>query len=60
MVACPIECGGRTIRNIALHAAFIAAGGEEPVRMAHILQAAKTEFGKMEREVSEAEVAEWV
>ena len=37
----------RHIRNIALHAAFLAADAGEPVGMAHLLEAARIEYGKL-------------
>jgi len=46
---------GGTIRNIALGAAFLAAGDGEPVTPAHVLRAATTEYRKLERTLSEAE-----
>ncbi|KQC04773.1 MAG: hypothetical protein APR53_02890 [Methanoculleus sp. SDB] len=55
-----LSATGGAIRNIALHAAFLAADANIHVRMSHILQATKTEMGKTEREVSESEVAGWL
>jgi AAA+ superfamily predicted ATPase len=46
---------GGNIRNIALAAAFLAAGDRQMVGMNHILQAAKREFRKMGRLINEAE-----
>lgn len=50
---------GGNIRNIALHAAFLAADSDEPVRMTHLLQAARTEYTKLEKPLSEAEIGGW-
>lgn len=50
---------GGNIRNIALHGAFLAADGGEPVRMRHLLQAARREYAKMERPLSDAEIGGW-
>ncbi|HEX2030409.1 MAG TPA: ATP-binding protein [Actinomycetota bacterium] len=50
---------GGTIRNIAVHAAFLAADEGAPVRMDHLRRAARGEFTKLERPLSEAEVAGW-
>jgi SpoVK/Ycf46/Vps4 family AAA+-type ATPase len=50
---------GGTIRNIALSAAFLAADAAEPVRMAHILSAARTEYAKLERPLTDVEVTGW-
>jgi ATP-dependent 26S proteasome regulatory subunit len=46
---------GGSIHNIAINSAFLAAGEGAPVRMAHILEAARTEFKKLERPVNEAD-----
>lgn len=51
---------GGNIRNIALNAAFIAAEASQPVRMEHILQAAKSEYIKLERPLTDTEVKGWV
>ncbi|HEY4588514.1 MAG TPA: ATP-binding protein [Thermoanaerobaculia bacterium] len=51
---------GGNIRNIALAAAFLAADEGAPVRMAHLLRAARGELAKLERPLSEAEVRGWV
>jgi SpoVK/Ycf46/Vps4 family AAA+-type ATPase len=50
---------GGIIRNIATHAAFLAADEAQPVRMAHLLEAARTEYGKLERPLSNAEAGAW-
>ncbi len=46
---------GASIHSIALNAAFLAARDSTPVSMRLILRAARTEFRKMDRPVSEAE-----
>ncbi|HEX4962812.1 MAG TPA: ATP-binding protein [Thermoanaerobaculia bacterium] len=53
---------GGNIRNIALSAAFLAAdadGGGEPVRMAHVLRAAQSEYAKIEKPLTAAETKGW-
>jgi hypothetical protein len=40
---------GGTIRNIALNAAFLAADQGLPVRMAHLIDAARSEYDKLEK-----------
>jgi ATPase family associated with various cellular activities (AAA) len=55
-----LNVAGGNIRNIALNAAFAAAGEGAPVRMAHLLYAARTEFAKLERPLGATEVAGWV
>jgi SpoVK/Ycf46/Vps4 family AAA+-type ATPase len=54
-----LSIAGGNIRNIALHAAFLAADGEEPVQMKHMLQAARTEYAKLERTLTAAETGGW-
>jgi hypothetical protein len=54
-----LTIAGGTIRNIALSAAFLAADAGKPVRMTHILSAARTEYAKLERPLTDAEVAGW-
>jgi ATPase family associated with various cellular activities (AAA) len=55
-----LSVAGGNIRNIALAAAFLAANDGTPVRMAHLLRAARGEFVKLERPLSDSEVREWV
>ncbi|MGG6296322.1 ATP-binding protein [Leptolyngbya sp. AN02str] len=51
---------GGNIRNIALNAAFLAADAGEAIAMKHILQAARSEYMKLERPLTDAEVKGWV
>jgi SpoVK/Ycf46/Vps4 family AAA+-type ATPase len=51
---------GGNIRNIALHAAFLAADACEPVRMSHLLRAARGEYAKLEKSLTETEIAQWL
>jgi hypothetical protein len=37
------------IRNVALAAAFLAADDDQPVRMEHVVAAARGELAKLER-----------
>ncbi len=46
---------GGSIHNIALNAAFLAVRGGTPVIMAHILEAARIEFRKLEKPINEAD-----
>lgn len=46
---------GGSINNIALNAAFLAAHKRERVTMEHVLEAARTEFRKLERPINEAD-----
>jgi len=51
---------GGNIRNIALNAAFLAAEAGQPVRMVHLLRAARVECAKLDRPPVDAEVRGWV
>ncbi|HET7328223.1 MAG TPA: ATP-binding protein [Nocardioidaceae bacterium] len=55
-----LTVSGGTIANIALLAAFLAADAGEPVGMAHVLSAARAEYAKLERPLTDAEVRGWV
>jgi hypothetical protein len=55
-----LSAAGGNIQNIAMGAAFLAADAGEPVRMSHLLAAARTEFTKIERPLTESETAGWV
>lgn len=50
---------GGNIRNIALNAAFMAAHDRQPVQMAHIALAARSEYSKLDRPLSQAEINGW-
>ncbi len=54
-----LNVAGGNIRNIALNAAFLAADAREPVRMQHLLRAAKIEYAKLEKTLSTGEVGDW-
>ena len=54
-----LNIAGGNIRSVALNAAFLAADAEEPVRMSHLLRAARGEYAKLERPLTEAETAGW-
>jgi predicted nucleic acid-binding protein len=57
-----LNVAGGNIRNIALNAAFLAAGegNGQPVEMEHLVRAARLEAQKIERPLSEAEIRGWV
>ncbi len=50
-----LNVAGGSIRNIALNAAFLAAEAGEAVGMAHILAAARTEYAKIDRPLTDSE-----
>ncbi|TVR78085.1 MAG: ATP-binding protein [Rhodospirillales bacterium] len=60
-VAClaRLNLPGGNIRNIALNAAFLAAEAGQPVGMAHLLRAARSEYAKLEKPLSAAELGGW-
>ncbi|MBE9047734.1 ATP-binding protein [Pleurocapsales cyanobacterium LEGE 10410] len=55
-----LSVAGGNIRNIALNAAFIAAEADEPVNMAHILSAARSEHAKLDKPLVDSQVKGWV
>jgi len=54
-----LNVSGGNIRNIALGAAFVAADENAPVTMAHLLRAARAEYAKLERPLTESEIGGW-
>lgn len=55
-----LNMSGGNIRNIALNGAFLAADKETPVTMAHLLQAARQEYAKLEKTLTHEEIKEWI
>lgn len=55
-----LNVAGGNIRIIALNAAFLAADARESVQMKHILQAAQTEYTKLEKSLTGVEIAGWI
>ena len=55
-----LNLAGGDIRNIALAAAFLAAGASEPVSMAHLRAATRRELEKLGRPPSEADTRGWL
>ncbi|HVV47223.1 MAG TPA: ATP-binding protein, partial [Bryobacteraceae bacterium] len=54
-----LNVAGGAIRNIAVHAAFLAAAQGGEVNMDHILRAAKIEYAKLDRALTPAETGGW-
>jgi hypothetical protein len=54
-----LSVAGGSIRAIALHAAFAAAEAGRPVGMAEVLKAAVAEYAKLERPLTDTEIAGW-
>jgi hypothetical protein len=55
-----LSIAGGSIRNIALGAAFLAADDEQSVTMEHVLRAARSEYAKLERTLTDAEIFGWI
>jgi hypothetical protein len=54
-----LNVAGGNIRNIALNAAFLAADAKQPVKMEHLLRAARSEYAKLERPLTDSETGGW-
>ena len=54
-----LNLSGGNIRSVALGAAFLAAAHDEPVGMSHVLAAARREYAKLEKPLTEAEIGGW-
>lgn len=54
-----LSVAGGNIRSIALNAAYAAADADEPVTMRHLLRATRSEYAKLEKPLTEAEIGGW-
>jgi len=54
-----LHMAGGNIRNIAMNAAFLAADDGGRVGMTHLARAARMEYAKLEKPLSEAEIKGW-
>jgi len=54
-----LNVAGGNIRNIALGAAFRAAEAGGSITMAHVAQAARAEYAKLDKPLTEAEIGGW-
>ncbi|MUM34420.1 ATP-binding protein, partial [Mycolicibacterium sp. CBMA 361] len=54
-----LAVAGGNIRSIAVQAAFVAAEAGVPVGMGEVLRAAATEYAKLERPLTDAEIGGW-
>jgi ATPase family associated with various cellular activities (AAA) len=54
-----LNVSGGNIRNIALSAAFLAAESDQAIAMQHLLGATQSEYLKLERTLTEAEIRGW-
>jgi len=50
-----LEIAGGNIRNIAVNAAFLAAGQGVPIAMEHVMRAARREYAKIDRLATDSE-----
>jgi hypothetical protein len=55
-----LNVAGGSIRNIALAASFLAADRGSPVSMTELFQAARLEYDKAGRSMTDAEQAGWL
>ncbi len=55
-----LNIAGGNIRSIALRAAFLAADTGEPVQMTHVLRAARSEYSKLEKRLTDGETHGWL
>jgi hypothetical protein len=55
-----LNVSGGNIRNIAMNAAFLAAEAGQPVGMSHLFAAARSEYAKIEKPLTELETGGWV
>ena len=55
-----LAVAGGNIRNIAMKAAFLAADAGKNVMMEHILMAARSEYAKLEKPLTDGEIKDWV
>ncbi|MEO6527540.1 MAG: ATP-binding protein [Gemmatimonadaceae bacterium] len=54
-----LSVSGGNIRSIAMNAAFLAAEDRTPVRMGTVMRAARAEYSKLEKPLTEAELRGW-
>jgi len=54
-----LNLAGGSIRNVAVHAAFLAAERGTPVTMTDLLRGARSEYGKLDRPLTPTELAGW-
>ncbi|MEG9432290.1 ATP-binding protein [Terriglobus sp. ADX1] len=54
-----LHISGAVIRNIAVHAAYLAAEDNQPVNMSHIAGGVRTEYTKMDKVLTPAEIGGW-
>jgi SpoVK/Ycf46/Vps4 family AAA+-type ATPase len=55
-----LNVAGGNIKNIALYSAFLAAEESQPIGMGHLLHAARVEYAKLEKPLTESEIGGWL
>jgi SpoVK/Ycf46/Vps4 family AAA+-type ATPase len=55
-----LNVAGGNIKNIALYSAFLAAEESQPIAMIHLLHAARVEYAKLEKPLTETEIGGWI
>jgi hypothetical protein len=55
-----LQVTGASIRNVALHAAFLAAAERAPVSMRHLWKASRDECARIEKAVTVSEIGGWI
>ncbi len=55
-----LNVAGGNIRTIALNAAFLAADARSPLQMTHLLRSATSEYLKLDKTLTNAEVNGWI
>lgn len=55
-----LNVAGGNIRNITMNACFAAAANDEKLQMKHYLKATRNEYMKLEKNLSEMEVRDWL
>ncbi|HEX3356946.1 MAG TPA: ATP-binding protein [Tepidisphaeraceae bacterium] len=55
-----LNISGGMIRNIATHAAFLAAETVQPICMDHLLHAARAEYAKISKPLTASETGGWI
>jgi hypothetical protein len=54
-----LNVAGGSIRNIALNAAFLAADAGQAVNMEFVMRAARSEYAKLEKPLTDTEIGGW-
>jgi hypothetical protein len=54
-----LNVAGGSIKNIAINAAFLAADANGPIRMAHVRAAARSEYEKLGKPLTDGELRGW-